>query len=39
MSTKEKWLTGNVSTAHEILQRAFIANPESKQIWLVASEA
>jgi pre-mRNA-processing factor 6 len=36
MSAKEKWLTGDVSAAREILQRTFVANPESEQIWLAA---
>lgn len=36
MSAKEKWLAGDVSAAREVLEKAFIANPESEQIWLAA---
>jgi hypothetical protein len=36
MSAKEKWLAGDVSAAREVLERAFVANPESEQIWLAA---
>ena len=36
MSAKEKWLAGDVPAAREVLERAFIANPESEQIWLAA---
>jgi pre-mRNA-processing factor 6 len=34
MVAKEKWLAGNVPAAREVLERAFVANPESEQIWL-----
>jgi hypothetical protein len=30
MAAKEKWL------ARQVLERAFVANPESEQIWLAA---
>jgi len=36
MSAKEKWLAGDVPAAREVLEQAFIANPESEQIWLAA---
>lgn len=36
MSAKEKWLAGDVPAAREVLERAFVANPESEQIWLAA---
>ena len=36
MAAKEKWLTGDVPAACEVLERAFVANPESEQIWLAA---
>lgn len=36
MSAKEKWLAGDVPAAREVLEKAFIANPESEQIWLAA---
>ena len=36
MSAKEKWLAGDVPAAREVLERAFLANPESEQIWLAA---
>ena len=36
MAAKEKWLTGDVPAAREVLERAFVANPESEQIWLAA---
>jgi pre-mRNA-processing factor 6 len=36
MSAKEKWLAGDVSASREVLERAFVANPESEQIWLAA---
>jgi pre-mRNA-processing factor 6 len=36
MAAKEKWLAGDVPGAREILERAFVANPESEQIWLAA---
>ena len=34
--TEENWLTGDVPAAREVLERAFVANPESEQIWLAA---
>ena len=36
MTAKEKWLSGDVNAAREVLARAFGANPESEQIWLAA---
>ena len=36
MAAKEKWLGGDVPAARQILDRAFVANPESEQIWLAA---
>ena len=36
MAAKEKWLAGDVPAAREVLERAFVANPESEQIWLAA---
>ena len=36
MYAKEKWKAGDVTRAREILDEAFIANPESEQIWLAA---
>jgi len=36
MSAKEKWLAGDVPGARDILEQAFVANPESEQIWLAA---
>ena len=36
MSAKEKWLAGDISAAREILERAFVTNLESEQIWLAA---
>jgi pre-mRNA-processing factor 6 len=36
MSAKEKWLAGDVPAAREVLEKAFIANPESEHIWLAA---
>lgn len=36
MGAKEKWLSGDVSAAREILERAFGANLQSEKIWLAA---
>ncbi|RPD70660.1 hypothetical protein L226DRAFT_525757 [Lentinus tigrinus ALCF2SS1-7] len=36
MWANEKWLEGDVPAALELLERAFIANSESQQIWLAA---
>ena len=36
MWAKEKWLVGDVPAAREVLERAFVANSESEQIWLAA---
>ncbi len=36
MWAKEKWLAGDVPAAREVLERAFVANSESEQIWLAA---
>ena len=36
MAAKEKWLIGDVSAARQVLERAFVANPESEEIWLAA---
>ena len=36
MAAKEKWLASEVPAAREVLERAFVANPESEQIWLAA---
>ncbi|CAA7269716.1 unnamed protein product [Cyclocybe aegerita] len=33
---KEKWLAGDVPAARQVLEQAFVANPESEQIWLAA---
>jgi pre-mRNA-processing factor 6 len=36
MAAKEKWMAGDVPAAREVLERAFVANKESEQIWLAA---
>jgi len=36
MAAKEKWLSGQVPAARDILKLAFDANPESEDIWLAA---
>ena len=36
MWAKEKWMAGDVPAAREVLERAFVANSESEQIWLAA---
>ena len=36
MNAKERWLSGQVPRAREILQAAFDANPDSEEIWLAA---
>ena len=34
MAAKEKWLSGDVPGARDILLDAFQQNPQSQQIWL-----
>ena len=37
MLAKEKWITGgDVPGARDVLEQAFLANPESESIWLAA---
>jgi pre-mRNA-processing factor 6 len=36
MRVKEKWLRGDVRAAREVLERTFVSNSESEQIWLAA---
>lgn len=36
MWAKERWLAGDVPGARGVLERAFVANSESEQIWLAA---
>ncbi|KZP17063.1 hypothetical protein FIBSPDRAFT_894478 [Athelia psychrophila] len=36
MSAKQQWLAGDALAAREVLQWAFVANPENEKIWLVA---
>lgn len=36
MYAKEKWIAGDVPGARDVLEQAFVANPESEQIWLAA---
>lgn len=36
MWAKEKWTAGDVPGAREVLEKAFVSNPESEQIWLAA---
>jgi len=36
MGATEKWLSGDVDAARDILSEAFRANPDSEQIWLAA---
>jgi pre-mRNA-processing factor 6 len=36
MAAKEKWMAGDVPAARQALELAFVANPESEQIWLAA---
>lgn len=36
MAAKEKWVAGDVLAAREVLDKAFVANKESEQIWLAA---
>lgn len=36
MSAKEKWLADDVPGAREVLEQAFVVNPDSEQIWLAA---
>ncbi|KAF8488337.1 hypothetical protein F5888DRAFT_1796369 [Russula emetica] len=37
MWAKGKWLGGDVRAAREVLERAFVRNSESEQIWLAAN--
>ena len=34
MGAKEKWVSGDVRAAREVLERAFVRSSESEQIWL-----
>ena len=36
MWAKEKWMAGDVPASREVLEKAFVANPESEQVWLAA---
>lgn len=36
MAAKEKWVSGDVPAARNVLLLAFEANPESEDIWLAA---
>ena len=36
MWAKEKWVGGEVPADREVLEKSFVANPESEQIWLAA---
>lgn len=36
MWAKEKWLGNDVPGSREVLEKAFVANPESEAIWLAA---
>jgi pre-mRNA-processing factor 6 len=36
MWAKERWLSNDVMGARGVLEKAFVANPESEQIWLAA---
>lgn len=36
MWAKERWLAGDVEGARGVLEKSFVANPESEQIWLAA---
>ncbi len=38
MAAKEKWLSGDVAGAKDILSKAFDENPESESIWLAAAK-
>jgi pre-mRNA-processing factor 6 len=36
MAAKEKWVSGDVAGARQILSEAFRANPDSEDVWLAA---
>jgi pre-mRNA-processing factor 6 len=36
MWAKKKWEDGNVPVSREVLEKAFLANPEGEAIWLAA---
>ena len=36
MAAKHKWMAVDVPAARKVLERPFVANPESEQIWLAA---
>ena len=36
MAAKERWLVGDIPAARQVLERAFVSNPESEQVWLAA---
>jgi len=38
MFAKEKWISGDIANAREILTEAFKANPNSEQVWLAAAK-
>lgn len=38
MAAKEKWISGDIGGAKDILTRAFEKNPESESIWLAAAK-
>jgi len=35
-AAKERWLCGDVPGARDVLEEAFVVNPESEDIWLAA---
>jgi len=36
MAAKERWLQNDVPGARDILEEAFVSNPDSEEIWLAA---
>jgi pre-mRNA-processing factor 6 len=38
MAAKEKWITGDIASAKDILTEAFEKNPDSESIWLAAAK-
>lgn len=38
MAAKEKWLSGDIGGAKDILTKAFEQNPDSESIWLAAAK-
>jgi pre-mRNA-processing factor 6 len=38
MAAKEKWLSGDIASAKDILTEAFEKNPDSESIWLAAAK-